>query len=259
MSFFTFLTDPADLFPECVLGVSYGSVTDDFPYTNLQTSDISQLYITTAITGGFDLLIEIDLVTTPPWNQVVIINHDIDPSAVVTVRSGPDSSLAGHTDVMPYRQFDMFFRTASTRTDRYVEIHIHDTISAAHSVAIGRIMVGLATTLTSNFSYDWRRRRKKINRSKRSDLNARSVDRIVRYLEFVLTFEEMTDAQLLSLTTFTDSLEGDAIWFFLILDPSLPDGYVVTLSTEVEETINRRHTVQELVFSEESRGLRIGA
>jgi hypothetical protein len=263
MSFFTFLRSTDDLFQPLSNATNWGvnySAAPGSSQLNLQTTDISQRYTTTNVTGGYNNLITVDLGAPTPWNQIMLVNHDFDPSVVITIKSGTTSGVIDHTDTMTYREIDAYFRTASTRTDRYLTIGIVDAITASHAYSIGRLMIGLAVTLDNNFSYDWRRRHVQENNSKRSELGARSVNKIRKYFEFVFTFEEMTDAQAQTLTDFTDSLNGDAIYLFLIPDPAVYKGYVVTLSSStVEEVVNRRITVADLVLTEESRGVRMAA
>lgn len=269
MSFFTYLIETEDLVPTLTtenlpgyptLGANYGAAaTPDFALSNLQESDISSLYKTSPITGGFDNVISIDLGSSIAWNMLTIINHNFDPSIIVTVRSGSVVGLFTYTAVMTYKEFDMFVMTPTTRTDRYIEIRITDSITAAHAYGIGRLMVGLATTLTSNFNYDWERRHRTLNRSKRSDVNSRMVDKIIRYRELALSFSEMTDTQLAALEAFVDALYGDAFWTFIVPNPEVTEAYVMTLNSEATARINRRHRMEGLIFTEESRGVRIAA
>ncbi len=173
---------------------------------------------------------------------------------------GTTGATSDHSDSMTWREFDMYFRTASTRTDRYIRITFHDTVTASHSWSAGRVMIGLSSSLTRTFNYGWRRRRCQVNRSKRSDLGARTVNMLYQYFQFVFSFTQMTAAEALVLTNFTDSLVGDGSYLFLIPDTSDYNGYIVRLDTpSVEETFDFYRGVGELVFTEESRGTRIGA
>ncbi len=266
MSFFTYLIETEDLVPTlttanlpgtATLTANYGPVSDDYPLENIQTSDISTLYKTGEI-ANYTNLINIDLGASLPWNFVALINHNFDPSIQITVRGSNNPFFAfSFSQTMTFKQFDMFMLSSTMRTERYVQILIIDSIATPHSYSFGRLMVGPATTLSSNFSYDWRRRRKVLNRSKRSDVNSRMVNHINRYKELVFSFSEMTDAQLNALTSFTDALYGDFFWCFLVPNPDVNEGYVMTLSNDAEESINRRSRVGDLGFSEESRGVRI--
>lgn len=255
MSFFTFLTEADDLFQNATVAANSGDLS------KAQTSDISELCVSSTLSGGFDNFFAINLGSPQPWNQICLINHNFDPSVVFTLYSKASGSANpfsyDYTATMTWREFDMYFRTSSTRTDQYIGILLHDTVTAEHYQSIGRILIGLAVTLTSNFNYDWELRRKVLNKSKRSEVNSRSVDRVNEYKELVFTFEEMTDAQLASLTAFTDALHGDAVYCFIIPDPAVYDGYLMTLSSEVVEVHHRRNRLLPLTFTEESRGVRI--
>jgi hypothetical protein len=260
MSFFTFLTETDDQYKDLDIDTQVvcdkGPLTSAYLINNTALTDISIPYISAAYSGAVDLNISIDRGATTSWNQIMVINHTFPASGTFTIASGTTSAVSNNSDTMSWREFDVYFRTASTRTHRYIRITLHDPVTASHSISIGRIMIGLATTLTSNFNYDWELARKVLNKTTLSETNTRSTNRIVEYKELVLTFEEMTDAQLLSLTTFTDALHGDAVYAFIVPDPQFYNGYLMHLTSEVREIHNRRHRLPPLTFTEVSRGVR---
>jgi len=263
MSFFTFLTETddqyKDLDPVTQLLCDKGPLDADHLFDNTTTNDISELYISLAYTGPVDVNISIDRGVTTPWNQIMVINHTFPAGSTFTIKSGTTSGVTDHTDTMTFRQFDVFFRTASTRTDRYIKITLHDPQTTSHSISIGRIMVGLATTLATNFNYEWEELRAVMNNTNISEVRSRTVNRITEWIELTFTFEEMTESQMRVLTGFTDSLHGDAVYFFLIPDPAVNDGYLMRLVSEVRVVHGKRKRLNPLTFAEESRGERVVA
>lgn len=265
MSYFTYLRESDDLVrnlnPETNLGANYSGTGVDFGLVNIQQSDISKPYISQSSPAtAYDNIVSFDFGAATPWDEVVIINHNFDPSIVVTVKSGTTGAVLDHTDVMTYRAGDMYFRAATPRTDRYLTIEIADSILTIHSYSIGRVMIGLARSPDKDYNYGWRRRRVAVNRTKMSELGARSVTTLYKRFEFVLPFSQMSEAQVDEITTFTDSLDGDAVYFFLVPNTTKYDGYVLRMTSTTVEEINDFHwALSDLVFAEESRGTRIGA
>lgn len=264
MSYFSYLRESDDLVRNLDIstgfGANYGSSVPGFPATNLMVSDIAQLYVGQApdATGYADVW-SFDLGGSVPWNQICIINHDFDPSVVVTVKSGTTGAAIDHSDTMTFRQFNQYFRTA-TRTDRYIELRINDSILTVHRYSVGRLMIGVAQSPLRDPSYIWRRRRVAVNRSTKSELGARRVKALYKQFEFTFTFAVMSVAELNDLTAFTDSINGDAEYLFFIPDTSVYDGYLVRMtSTTNEETIGVRADLSDVILTEEMRGTRIGA
>lgn len=263
---FTYLTETDDQYKDLDIDanvtIDIGPLAAEYEIVNTQSSDISELFISTAYAGPRDVNIGIDRGATTNWNQIAIINHDgISSSSTFTIKSGTTSSALDHSDSMTWREFDMYFQTAATRTDRYLIIVIHDADTSSHSISIGRIMVGQAVTLAKQFRYGWHRRRIQANRTQRSELGAKMTNALYATKQFTFSWQELSDSELSGLTTFTDALAGDSVQVFIVpYSPTLYHGYMVTLATQsVDEIFNFNRELGDLTFDEATRGTRISA
>lgn len=263
MSAFVYLADQDDIFRtldmDVDVGFSPGFSGTGFEPANLQTSDITKLWRSSPMAGdpgGY--IISIDLGVGVTWDFVAWINHDFPESATVELKSGTTGSVLDHTDEIPWREFDMYFRAAAPRTDRYIQIRLQNDDD--FQVSAGRLLVGLATVSAVPPTYGWSIAPVTKAADNRSAFNVKNVDVFCQYHQLRFPFmNKIGNAAAVTFITFLKSLQGMKNWFFLIPDSTEYDGYAVRLMSQPRRIRSQRNDFDDVFVEEESRGVRIPA
>ena len=262
MSAFIYLTDQADLFrsldPATQIGNAIGFAGDGFETENLQTSDITELWMSPAATPGDPSYYElaIDLGASPvSWDFVAWINHDFPSTGAYRVRSGATGAYELHTDAFTWREHDMYFRATTPRSDRHISLGIQ--ISTDFQISAGRVLVGLSTVATVPPKYGWDISFKSKASDNRSAFNVKHIDVYCEYHQFNFPFIQTANAAAVTFWTFLKSLQGMKNWFFLVPDSTEYDGYVVRQMSQPTRTRDYYNKFEDVICEEESRGVRI--
>lgn len=237
------------------------SESADFPFTNLLAVDANnslRIDILAETDDGEDTLdLLIDRNDSSDWDLLAVINHNVRSTATISAESGTTSATSDLAYPMEWRKNDLYLLLPVPATHRYVRLLIDDTGNPDGHLSFGAMPIGLSTELSTNFKYGWRRLRQKTINVIRTGLNVKHRNPIEEHKVLTFDFDGMSDAQLTTFTTFTDSLAGCVRWFFLIPDSSKYDGYAVSLMTDVEEVMNFYGAVGGVVCEEEGRGIKM--
>ena len=264
MSAFIYLKDSSDIFR--TLDASLPTSADvtnpigeasGFPFDNLQSSDITELWMSPPATPGDPSAYElnIDLGAGVSWDFVAWINHDFPSTGVYGFKSGPTAPASALTDAFTWREHDMYFRTTSTRTHRYLQLTIQ--ISTDFQISAGRLLIGLSTVATVPPKYGWDISFKSKASDNRSAFNVKHIDVYCEYHQFSFPFIQTANAAAVTFWTFLKSLQGMKNWFFLVPDSTEYDGYVVRQMSQPTRTRDYYNRFEDVICEEESRGVRI--
>jgi hypothetical protein len=145
----TFLATPDNLAATATL--SQFSASAAYPASNLQALPVSKPYRTTGITSSE--YVEFDLGSAQAITLVAILNHNFSSGATITIKGGASANPSTFTQVMTYRQYDMF--TVISQTYRYWRITFNDTGNTNAYLSLGYVMIGNATAMAFNYGYDF--------------------------------------------------------------------------------------------------------
>jgi hypothetical protein len=244
-----------------------------FPITNLQTSDITELWKSSTLTGNISLglpvlsyLLNIDLGASlsPPtaqtWDEVVLINHDFARTTTLFhLYSGTTPVLGSMTDrgVFTWREFDMYIKLAVPSSHRFLKIWFGSSIT--WTASMGRIMVALSNFSLAKPKLGWSISMVTKQTDNRSAFNVKHVDTFCQYRQFSFTFIPTVKSPSEHFMEFLIALQGMRYWFFLIPDSTEYHGYVVRQMSQPRRIRDFYEQIDEVQCEEESRGVRISA
>jgi hypothetical protein len=261
-SYFVYLSELDDLAPNATVSIAGGfSYQPGFPFSNVLTSKLHELWLSQTITGGagYDGLLAINLGAPTPWNLLVLGNNNIPETTTIRVQTGTTSSVLDHNDLMTWREFDQYFLT-SDRTDQYIRIRLTDaSIPDGFILYMGKIKVGQGTAAPKTFRNGWMRCPMISDRRSQSDLDTESVDIIRAYEQFTFDFANLSVSERTTFMTFLETLKGSKYHFFLITDTSEYKGHFVALQATPRERRGIYTDLDQITVNEKSRGVRAGA
>lgn len=237
----------------------------EYPLTNLQTTDISELWRSEALGGSSPISIayylHVDLGTSgAQWDLVTLINHDFDEfDTLVALYSGATNVLGSMTfhGYFTWREFDMYMRLATPVTHRHLRVMFG--AFGGWVASMGRLMVGLSVVSPIPPKYGWSISPNTKAIDLRSAFNVKHIDVFCQYHEFNFPFIVSANSAANSFMAFLKSLLGMKYWFFLIPDSTEYEGYVVRQMSQPRRIRGYYNEFDDVRAEEESRGVRIGS
>lgn len=254
----TFLMQKDDLAGAAVLTAS--SELAALPWSNALIDPIAKIGRTAAAATTLDLLF--NLGGSLSWDLFVVGNHNIRSTATVTVQAGTTSGTSNLTATMTWREFDMWYKSATVLTYAYVRLLVDDTGNPDGYISAGRFLIGHSTELLKQFSFGARKTQINLKRQNVSEFGVKFVERINTLMQVSLSWHILTDAQRNVLfDSFLLPLGRAACPVFLYdfghrLSPTV-DGFYMRMESDPEETLNVYKASGECIFEEESRGIRL--
>jgi hypothetical protein len=257
MSNFTYLSTEADLVQDAA-SITATSNNASFPDSNLRydkSVPLANVWKSAALATGPTILF--DFGASHNWNVVILLNHNLTSAATVTVTAGTTNATADFSQSMTWREFDMYYRNGATLTYRYMRLFFSDAANPDTYISVGKVLVGLTTTLTHNYRYGATVDYQAGQRVSDTDLMTTSVDRLADIVQLQLTWSTLTTTVRDEMIAFLKALKGAAIPLFIILDTTVYEGYYVRLRSGTTDIRNFRPDIGGVVFREESRGKKL--
>lgn len=256
MSNFTYLTAAEDRVQSSAILAS--SSNGSFPASNMKYDKaVSLAQVWKSGAAVTDVTILFDLAASPNWNIVAMLNHNLSYSATVTLTAGTTNACLDFTQVMTWREFDMYYRHTATFTYRYFKLTISDGANSDGYISIGKVFCGPTVTLTSGFEIAPAFKYSPEQRVNVSDLRRMSVDRLTELVELSVKWIPFREVNRLELITFLRGLHGSAIPLFLILDTTVYEGYYMRQTSVPSDRRHFKPDVLPTSFIEESRGRKL--
>lgn len=253
MAYFTYLGNDDN---EAIGATITASTADaDYPIANLTALPISKPF---RFTGDAAENILFDLLTAKSINLATVINHNLTAAATITLTAGTTSACGDYSVAIPYRQYDAFKFLGTTRTYRYWKMTFADAANPDTYIQVGYAMLGLATTLSVNYSYRWRELLEHVNYQFISEMGVEHMARLFKRRRFSFSWNGLSDAQMAEIVSMFSSLECNMTPVFILPDPDLTDGYFGRWTSDPEISVDyyRSGSVE---FRESSRGRSVGA
>jgi len=254
MGFFTYLThEDNNVLDALIIGATENP---NFPASNLGVLPISKPYRSTdgSITGQ---KIRVDYPFSKDTDQVILVNHNLSPTATIILNGGttPDPDGGEFTTPITWRKTHAFVNLASTQTFENWAILIEDESNTDGFINAGYILMGMKTTFGFGFNFGWTFSDRVVNIELETEFGAKDIDTMYRRVILSLTFDSLTEAQGNTLRDFYLILERNNVPFFLIPDVSINDGYFGRITNEFKRTIGfAKRARAPIVFEGDSLG-----
>ena len=224
MRVFTYLREADNL----ILDATVTATTEatNFGVGNLKELPVSKTWKSTA--GSLsDQKLTVDLGSSKVVSVIALINHNLRPTATVSVRASNMSDFSGTLttfNVPPAVRRNAWRLLDVAVSRRYWEIKITDTGHPNDHLQVGYLMLGEATVLPEQFQPGWGRSPRKIIRKTDSEIGTPLVGRTISK-GYVLNFTFLLDhEETETLETLLDSLEGSPM--FVVPKPDLPHAFL---------------------------------
>jgi hypothetical protein len=145
------MAKPSFIAGNLALGAVITASSEDaaFPKSNLLDNDIANRFKFTA--GGSGQFVEFDILSAQSIDRVFIGNHNLDPTAVVTVKAGLSATPTTVFDTPTFRAGNMLAR--GTATAQFIRIEIDDAQPGGGVTQLGLVRVGLRTIFPRNVRF----------------------------------------------------------------------------------------------------------
>ena len=252
-NYFTYLANADN---EAV-GATITPSTEDsiYPAANLTALPISKVF---RFTGDTSETILFDLLAAMTLSLVAIINHNLTSGATITLTAGTTSACSDYSVAVSYRADDAFKYIAGGRTYRYWKLTFADAANPDGYIEIGFVMLGLSTTLSTQFYHQWREVQDHINYEFISEMGVEHVARLYKRRRFIFRWRALTEAQMDEVTGMLAAVEKNYTPLFILPDPSGSDGYFGRWINDPEIDIEYYRSGM-IEFRESSRGRTIGS
>ena len=254
MGFFTYLKhSDNNILDALIIGATENA---NFPANNLKALPISKPYRSTdgSITGQ---KIRIDYPFSKNTDQVALINHNLSPTATITLNGGttPDPDGGEFTTPITWRETNAFINLSATQTFENWAILIEDESNTFGFINAGYIGMGMKTTFDFGFNFGWQFSDRVVNIELETEFGAKDIAAMYRRVILSLIFEHLTETQGTTLRDFYLDLQRNSTPFFLVPDVSVNDGYFGRITNELKRTISTGKRVRApIVFQGDSLG-----
>lgn len=241
--------------PTKTAGVITASSADaNYPVSNLSLSRISAVWRSTGIVSE---TIYVDQGSALPVTVAGLLNHNLTSSATVTFKAGASYPPATFSQVITYREFDMFVRFSS-QNYRYISYTIADPTNTNGYLEVGLPIAGNLTLPTYNFRMGIDFTDEFNNLTTQTRFGVPNVQALFSRIRLAAQLGplSMTDGD--SFRALYRSLHGNLYTLFLIPDRNVNDGYYGRIVNQLQRTLDVFATMS-IQFEEDSRGRAIAA
>ncbi|MBU0994120.1 MAG: hypothetical protein KJ737_16640 [Proteobacteria bacterium] len=238
----------------------------DYPKENLFNKRMSKR-------GGFagsrSGSIVIDLGSTQTVNGIALMNHNLTSGATISIAGNSSNSWGSpaFSVTIPYREFDAAIVFDIDQDYRYWRLSVNDSGRADADVKIGELILSNLTTLSRNHDWNLKEQHSYGNIKHETEGGNTWAYTLNNRKSWVMTWTNITGADLSPITTLIRSVHGRAYPFLMILEDApyfvrAQDDVLFERPVEIADfealgpdIFPIDYAIHELIFTEETRGI----
>lgn len=223
---------------------------------NLITLPVSAAWRSTGVASAQDITIAFSAAKS--IDTIALVNHNISPSATITVSAGTDTTYANFTAGIPYREFIAFKWLFTVQSYRYWRIRITDTANTDGFIEVGYLVLSASTRPAFTFRQEWPTTPEFVSRKFLTEFGDVHTDEMYRRQALSMNFGPLTASEMSTLRSMYTTVKRNVYPLLLLPERCGPDSYFGRIPSSFEERIEDQRYV-DVQFIEDSYGKRIGA